>query len=252
MINPFSLESKNILLTGASSGIGKETAILLSKLGASLTLVSRTESKLIEVLESLEQGNHSYCICDLADLDAIEIMFSQCVKKQKYDGMVHSAGVSFTLPLRSNKIGDLIRVTNTNYLSFMELAKHFCKSKNHNKGASVIAISSVASLIGEKGHAAYCASKGALNSAIRALAIEFAEKPIRFNSIAPGFINTDMYRKLENVVDIEKFNETLKEKQPLGMGEPLDVAYAVAYLLSDASKFVTGATLVVDGGYTAQ
>ncbi len=249
MINPMDLSGKNVLVTGASSGIGKGIAIFLSKVGANIIMVARNEEKLKETYNELEPGNHSYYKIDLNNLNEIEGMIDNvCSKGRKLNGIVHSAGISRTIPLQYLKQDDLKSIMSINFYSFVELVKHFSKSK-YNNGGSIVAISSISSKVGARGLAAYCASKGALDSAIRSMALELAPKKIRINSVAPGMIKTQIYDGLLELVNNNDFETNLKKRQIMGLGEPEDVASATAFLLSDASKFITGTSMIVDGGY---
>jgi NAD(P)-dependent dehydrogenase (short-subunit alcohol dehydrogenase family) len=246
------LSGKNILVTGASSGIGRNTAILLSKLGANVIMAARNEEKLKETYNELEAGNHSYHLIDLNNLDEIEGMIDKiCCEGQKLNGIVHSAGISKTVPLQYLKLDDLKSIMTINLYSFLELVKHFSKRKYSDNGGSIVAISSLSSKVGARGLTAYCASKGALDSAIRSMALELAGKNIRINSIAPGMIKTQIYDGLADIVNNSSFETDLKKRQILGLGKPEDVAYTAAFLLSDSSKFITGTSVIVDGGYTA-
>jgi len=252
MINPMDLSGKNILVTGASSGIGKGIAIFLSKLGANIIMVARNEEKLKETHEELESGNHSYYPFDLSNLNEIEGLIDNiCSDGKKLNGIVHSAGISRTVPLQYLKFDDLNSIMSVNFYSFIELVKHFSKRKYNDNGGSVVAISSISSKVGARGLSAYCASKGALESAIRPIALEMAPRNIRVNSVAPGMIKTQIYDGLTDIVNNKDFEKDLKKRQILGLGIPDDVAYAVAFLLSDAAKFITGTTIIVDGGYSA-
>jgi NAD(P)-dependent dehydrogenase (short-subunit alcohol dehydrogenase family) len=252
MVNLIDLSGKNILLTGASSGIGKAIAISLSKLGANIIMVARNQDRLEETLNVLEPGNHSYYPLDLSNLDEIGNMVSTvCSDGRKLDGLVHSAGISMTTPLQYLKLSDLKNIMTVNFYSFVELVKHFSSRKHNNHGGSIVAISSISSRIGARGLTAYCASKGALESAIRSMALDLASKNIRINAVAPGMIATQIYDGLKEIVNNNDFEAELKKRQILGVGSPEDVAYATAYLLSDASKFITGTSMVVDGGYSA-
>ena len=144
----------------------------------------------------------------------------------------------------------MIDVFNINYFSFIELVKQYSKRKYSN-GGSIVAVSSISSFVGLKGSSVYCGSKGALDSSIRALALELAAKKIRINSVAPSNIKTDMLDSVVNIIGKES-QDTMVAKQPLGLGYCEDIANAVAFLLCDASRFITGTSLVVDGGYLAQ
>jgi NAD(P)-dependent dehydrogenase (short-subunit alcohol dehydrogenase family) len=145
----------------------------------------------------------------------------------------------------------LNNIMSVNFYSFIELAKQFSKRKNNDNGGSIVAISSISSKVGARGLTAYCASKGALDSAIKSMALELAPKGIRINTVAPGMIKTQIYDGLKEIVNNNNFEEDLKKRQIMGIGEPEDVAYAAAFLLSDASRFITGTSIIVDGGYLA-
>ncbi|OPZ94857.1 MAG: Fatty acyl-CoA reductase [Firmicutes bacterium ADurb.Bin419] len=177
MINPMDLSGKNIMVTGASAGIGKEIAIHLSKLGANIIMIARDEGRLKETYNELDPGYHSYFLLDLNDLGDIGKMFDDiCSNGLKLNGLVHSAGISKTVPLQYLKLSDLNNIMTVNFYSFMELVRHFSKRKNNDNGGSIVAISSISNKVGAKGLAAYCASKGAIESAIRAMALELAQK----------------------------------------------------------------------------
>jgi len=252
MINPMDLSEKNIMVTGASSGIGKGIAIFLSKLGANIIMVARSEERLNETYNELEPGNHTYRLLDLNDTDAIgSMMDSVCCDGLKLNGLVHSAGISQTMPLQFLKLSDLKNIMSVNFYSFIELVKHFSKKKNNDNGGSVVAISSISSKVGARGLTAYCASKGAMESAVRSMALDLEPKKIRINSVAPGMIETQIYRGLRELVNNNDFEAELKKRQIMGVGKPEDVAYATAFLLSDSSKFITGTSMNVDGGYMA-
>ncbi|EPR13625.1 SDR family NAD(P)-dependent oxidoreductase [Ruminiclostridium papyrosolvens] len=252
MKNPMDLSGKNILVTGASSGIGKGIAIYLSKVGANIIMAARNEGKLKETFNELEPGNHSYYLIDLNNLDEIEDMIDNiCSDGRKLNGIVHSAGISSTIPIQYIKLDNLKSIMSVNFYSFIELVKHFSKRKYNDNGGSIVAISSISSKVGARGLAAYCASKGALDSSIRPIALELAAKNIRINSIAPGMIKSQIYDGLIELVNNKDFETDLKKRQILGLGKPEDVASVAAFLLSDASKFITGTSITVDGGYLA-
>jgi NAD(P)-dependent dehydrogenase (short-subunit alcohol dehydrogenase family) len=252
MENPMGLCGRNIMVTGASSGIGRSTAILLSRLGANVLMVSRDEEKLRETLCQMAEGEHSLHISDLSNPAGVkDLMENACGGGRKLSGLVHSAGISATIPLQFLKTDDLQRIMSVNFYSFIELVRHFSMRKFNDNGGSVVAISSISGKVGARGLTAYCASKGALESAIRALALELAPKNIRINSVAPGMIKTRIYDGLKDVVNNDSFEAELKKRQILGLGDPSDVAEAAAFLLSDAAKFITGTSMTVDGGYLA-
>ncbi len=252
MINPMNLDGKNILVTGASSGIGKGIAVLLSRLGANVILTARNEQRLKETYDELEPGKHAYYVFDLNQPEKIEgLMDTVCRDGLKLNGLVHSAGISQTMPLQYLKLSDLKNIMTVNFYSFAELVKHFSKRKYHDNGGSIVAVSSISSRVGARGLSAYCASKGALESAIRSMALDLAPKKIRVNAVAPGMIETQIYDGLREIVNNSNFEAELMKRQVLGIGKPGDVAHATAYLLSDASGFITGTSMIVDGGYLA-
>ena len=252
MMNPMDLSGKNILITGASSGIGKGIAVVLSKLGANVILTARDEERLRETYNELEPGAHSYRAFDLSHPDTAGGLIEEiCRDGMKLNGLVHSAGISITMPLQYLKLSDMENIMSVNFFSFAELVKQFSKRQHNDGGGSIVAISSISGRVGARGLTAYCASKGALESAVRAMALDLAPKKIRINAVSPGMIGTRIYEGLKEIVNNKDFEGELKKRQILGIGRPEDVAYATAYLLSDASRFITGATLTVDGGYTA-
>jgi NAD(P)-dependent dehydrogenase (short-subunit alcohol dehydrogenase family) len=251
MINPMSLENKRILVTGASSGIGRAVAIQCSLLGANVVLAARSEEKLRETMSYLPEGKHALITCDLSGIEQIEKIMDACIEcGDKLDGLVHSAGVCPMVPLRNLKYEKMLEAMNINYFAFMELAKLY-SGKKYSNGGSIVAISSVSSFAGLKGASLYCGSKGALDSSVRELALELAEKNIRVNTVVPSNIKTGMYYAFAELLG-EEWEAGIAEKQPLGIGRSEDVANAAAFLLSDAARFITGTSLVVDGGYLAQ
>jgi len=251
MLNPMDLTGKRILVTGASSGIGQACAVLASKLGATLVLIGRNQERIDEALAQLEGIGHIAIPYDLSNLEAIESLFSiSCEGGQKLDGLVHAAGVRPAMPIQAVNVALMQDVMLTNYWAFLELTKNFSKKK-YSAGGSIVAISSVSALAGWPGGSLYCGSKGALDASIRALALELEPKKIRVNSVVPSNIRTPMFDSGTDTAS-EASMTALLAKQPLGLGEPEDVAQAVAFLLSDAASFITGTQLVVDGGYLAQ
>jgi NAD(P)-dependent dehydrogenase (short-subunit alcohol dehydrogenase family) len=250
MINPMDLTGKKIIVTGASAGIGRATAIMLSKLGANLVLVARNIEKLKETLEQMEGNEHKAVSFDLIDIKGIETFLKDIISEfGAMSGLVHCAGIRDEKPLQMTKYDFLHEVMQINFYAFVELARVLSKKKNFVGGASFVAVSSVRGQKGDKALTAYSASKGALDSAIRGMAHELAVKSIRINSVVPSYIKTDMYEAYIETVGEDEFNKNVLSQQYLGLGDPNDVATTIAYLLSDASRFITGTGLVVDGGY---
>jgi len=249
MINPMSLEGKIILVTGASSGIGKATAIQLSKLGAKLILVARNRERLEETLNSLEGKDHAYYSFDLSHIESIDGFAKNVTENHgPLNGLVHSAGIGNARTLAMLKNINLKEVMTINFYSFIELVRCFSKKKSFCDGGSIVAVSSISSIKGYKSKTAYNASKAALDSSIRCIAGELANKRIRINSVMPGWVATEMLERYsEETAGIQEGEDTVS-KQMLGLVEPIEVANLIAFLLSDATKTITGTSVLIDGG----
>ncbi len=250
ILNPVDLTGHHILVTGASSGIGQACAILLSQLGATVVLVARDEIKLKQTLESMQGSNHKIVPFDLMKLDQYRDLFELCVGVQQLDGLIHAAGVGAAIPIQAVTHAQMSSVMTINFFAFLELVKYYSKKK-YSHGGSIVGISSVSSAAGWQGFSLYGGSKAAMDSSVRSLAIELAPKGIRVNSVVPSNIWTPMLAEIL-AVGGENAEAVIRAKQPMGIGEPIDVANAVAFLLSNAARFITGSCLVVDGGYLAQ
>ena len=251
-IDPFNLNSKTILITGASSGIGRQTAIDCSYRGACLVLLGRRKEELENTIKLLKKGEHSYYVCDITQYDTLEPIISKVVDVSgKISGFVHSAGIELTLPLSNSKAELYDKIFSVNVISAFEITKIISKKKYFAaEGASIVFISSIMGLVGQPGKTAYCSSKGALMSGCKALALELASKKIRVNCILPAIVQTEMTNKLMNSLSEESVNSII-EMHPLGLGNTKDIALACIYLLSGASRWVTGSNLIIDGGYSA-
>lgn len=253
LFNPMDMTGRKILVTGASSGIGKETSILLSRLGAQVVLVARRASALSETLGLLDGNGHRVEPFDLYSLEDIPAWMKRVSDVfGPLDGVVHSAGIQLTLPLRALTGQHIDKVMKINLHAGMMLAKGFRQKGVHvqNRG-SLVFLSSVMGLVGAPTLAAYCASKGAVSVACKSLALELVQDGIRVNCVAPAIVKTEMADTAEFRLTPEQISK-LHGSHPLGIGTPLDVAYSIAFLLADTGKWITGTTLIVDGGYTAQ
>lgn len=245
MYNPYSLEGKTILVTGASSGIGRATAIECSKMGAKVVVTARNEERLKETLEALEGEGHQMICFDLTETDKLDEFIAQLPTLQ---GFVSNAGTNKMSPVTFIKEDDLKEVYQVNTFSPILLLRLLLKKKKLEKASSVVFTSSLSGIgtVGT-GNAVYAGSKGALSMFVKVAALELAAKKIRVNAVCPGMIQTQMIQ--EGAVS-EQLAEGLID-YPLGRyGEPKDVAYAIIYLLSGASSWVTGTNMVIDGGLT--
>lgn len=251
MFNLVDLTGKKIIVAGASQGIGRDTAIMLSKLGAQVIALARNEEKLKETVGMLEGDGHSYKYLDLADLDSIETCVKSIVEQNgPMDGLVYCAGITSDMGLSVMKPEKFQYVVQTNLCGFVEMVRNVAKRKRYNPGMRIVAISSVASLCGSKGHIAYSASKAGMDGAIRCMAVELASKGICINSVAPSNIMTAMVEGWQEEHKGTDMYNVIMSRQYLGMGKTDDVAAAIAFLLSPVSKLITGICLPVDGGYT--
>lgn len=252
MPTPFSLSGQNIVITGASSGIGKQCALACSQMGANVFLIARDQERLSEVKQSIQGVTCAYYVLDLQAFDQYEGVIQEIVAQHgKISGFIHSAGVEATLPLNSMKISVLQSVFEVNTFSFFEMVRLISKKKYAAEHLSIVAISSVMSFLGQKGKLAYCASKAAINNGVRELALELVPKKIRVNAISPAIVKTPLVEELFSKMSPESKAE-IEKAHPMGFGTTQDVANACVFLLSEASRWVTGTNLVVDGGYSAQ
>lgn len=248
-MNPYALTGRHILVTGASSGIGRATAEACARMGAIVTCTGRDRERLQAVADSLAAptdstgASHRALCCDVtseADIDAL------VAELGKVDGLALCAGWLQTVPTRYIDRESLLRQFDTNYFSVALLVARLLQGKRINKGASIVAVTSVAAdSAAETGNAIYSSTKGALQAYCRVLAKELAGRRIRVNCIAPGMVRTPFLANFEADQEQLAVNE---QKYPLGYGTPEDVAYAAVYLLSEASKWMTGSTLRIDGG----
>lgn len=243
MYNPYSLENKTILVTGASSGIGRATAIECSKLGAKLIVTARNEERLKSTLDALNGDGHQMILADLTSEDDVERMVNLL---PQLDGLVNDAGILNTKPISFIKKQHLTDVFEINTFAPILLTKSLLKKKKMCKESSIVMVSSLATMVAVPGNTIYAMAKSAVKTFSEYCALEFAGKGIRVNSVHPGMINTEAVRQLPlSAEDIELD----QSKYPLKRyGSPEEVAWSIIYLLSDATKWVTGTQLIIDGG----
>ncbi len=241
----------NILLTGATSGIGFETLNQLIEEGHSVYAIGRDFSK----IDSFLQNNKSQVFpfeFDLGNIDNIDQLFTRFIlDDQKFDGLIHCAGIEETLPLTLYSPNKIQNIFNINVFSGIELLRHFTKKKWSNDGASVVFISSVMGALGQPGKIGYCATKSALLGVVKSSALEFAKRKIRINAILPGIIDTPMTKTLFSTINENQLQQ-IKDMHPLGFGEVEDVVPMILFLMSGGAKWITGQSFVVDGGYSIQ
>ena len=249
MINPMDLTGKRILVTGATGGMGSQTSIQLSRLGAQVVLCDIKMEALERVYEKLEGSGHAMYCLNLHDIDAIEDLIKRIVDEQgKLSGFAHCAGIAPMRPLKMTKKEDIISVMDANLFSFIEIVRSLTKKDRFQDEGSIVAISSTASIQGKQSKVAYSASKAALDGVIRCLVCDLKKKRIRVNSVMPCWVNTRMYTDyIDQYPDTFEVQE-IKEKQHIGVTEPIEVANTIAFLLSDAARTITGTSILIDDG----
>ena len=241
--NPFSLEGKRILVTGASSGIGKAVAQECAKCGAQLVLTARNEERLKATLDSLEGEGHSMIIADLTNQEELMTLVGQL---EPVDGVVLCAGINDKSIIKFLNQEHVDKMLATNFTSPVYLSQMLTKKKKLNKEASIVFISSISAFYPSVSNAMYASSKAALSQFAKVLALELMPQKIRVNCIEPAFVETNMLNKYE----ISDKMDEIRANAPFGRFlEPAEVAQAAIYLLSDATKLVTGSNLVMDGGF---
>lgn len=240
----FTLSGKTILVTGASSGIGREVAVQCALGGATVLITARNENRLNDTLALLNGKLHKLFVCDLLKTEEIKKL---CELLPVIDGVVHCAGVVKPYPiafLTSEKVSETM---SANFHSVVELTTALFKSKKVNRGASMVFMSSISGQHPHKGGSMYAASKAAVEAFSKTVALEYAQKGIRSNCISPAMVKTPMFDEAVAGMSTDSMNEHIA-KYPLGVGFPIDVANAVVFLLSPASRWITGINLIMDGG----
>ena len=242
--NPFSLEGKKILVTGSSSGIGRATAILCSQLGASVIITGRNESRLKETYSLLEGENNKYIVADLTTSEGLNLLINEAME---LDGLVNNAGINKILPLQFINEQELMNTMQINALSPILLTQGLIKKKRIKKGGSVVFVSSIAGHTRSSvGNAMYCASKGTISGFVKCVAKELIIKKIRCNEVLPGQVDTPIMS--HGAVTDEQMAIVASSIPMKRLGDPAEIATGIVFLLSDAASYITGSSLIIDGG----
>lgn len=248
MYNPFSLEGKVILVTGASSGIGRATAIECSHMGAKLVITGRNEERLLETFSALEGEDHLYVVADLTDEQQMDKLVE---RTPVLHGLVNNAGITEIVPTQFIKRDKLEKILGINTIAPILLTQKILRKKKIGKGGSIVftgSISGYACVAG--GNVLYSTSKGAINGFVKNAALDLAAKKIRVNQVCPGIIDTHIFDA--GIITPEQLELEVSRHPIKRFGKPEEVAYGIIYLLSEASSFVTGTGIVIDGGFTLQ
>lgn len=244
MNNPFSLEGKTILITGASSGIGRASAIECSRLGANLIITGRNVARLGETEAQLFGGGHLQLVADLSNENDRKVLIESA---PNLDGLVHCAGISGHCLFNYLNEGQIHEMFSINYFAPTFLTKGLLKNKKINRSASIVFMTSTSGILSSYvGGSLYSSTKGAINGLIKGMAIDLAPKKIRVNSVMAAMVETPIMKSGE--ITEEQFHEDMNKYPLKRYGKPEEVAYAIIYLLSDASSWTTGTNLLLDGG----
>ncbi len=248
MENPFSLTGKSIFITGAGSGIGRATAIQCAGLGATVYITDLNETTLAETLGMLEGEGHQMYVANLTDDNALQELVSNI---PRLDGFVSNAGIIKTILTQFGERSDVEKILNINTVAPIRLTQILLQAKRFNKEAAIVYTSSMAGVYnGAIGNGLYGASKSALVGFVKSLALELAPRKIRVNTVNPGITQTNIYNN--TTITQDQLYEEMK-RYPLGRyGRPDEIASAIVYLLSDATKWMTGTNLLIDGGFSLQ
>ena len=241
----------NILLTGATSGIGLETLKRLLKNKNKVFAVARDFSKISDLVE-LYSDTIVPIAFDLKETENIEKIFNEInLVDEKLDALIHCAGIEETIPLTLYSPAKIKNIYEVNVFAGIELLRHFTKKKYSNDGASAVFVSSVMGVLGQPGKIGYCSTKSAVLGMVKASALEFSKRKIRVNAVLPGVVNTPMTQNLFSQISAENV-EDIKAMHPLGIGEVSDVVPTIEFLISASSRWITGQNFIIDGGYSIQ
>lgn len=247
MYNPYSLAGKTILVTGASSGIGRVVALECAKMGASVVITGRNAERLHETFTLLEGDGHCEIVADLSRYKDIENLVEHC---PRLDGFSNNAGIIKVVLVKFISSEYLNDTLNTNTIAPILLTQLLVKKKKINRSGSIVYTSSLSGVFCvHYGESMYAASKGAISGFAKGAALDLAAQQIRVNCVNPGIIQTEIF-ETAGVIPKEQLEEKIQLFPLKRLGCPTDVAFAIIYLLSDASAWVTGNNLKIDGGYT--
>lgn len=243
-MDKFDFNGKKVLVTGASSGVGREVAILLSQMGAKVFIVARREEELKKTLSLMTGTEHSYKVLDLSDFESIVAAVKEFVAAdgQKFDCIAHCAGLAIPIPLRSISMANILQIFGTNTYSFMALLKCAAQKKLFNDGGAVVGVSSCAGVYGQAANAVYGASKGAMDAFMKSAAKELRTRQIRVNTICPCGIKTEM---LVNQA-VKNYEGESIDDLPNSLMLPEKVASIIVALLSDSMIYISGVAIDVD------
>lgn len=250
----FDLKGKTIVISGASSGIGKACAISAASLGARIILLGRDESRLENASQQLSGEGHHTIAHDITDYQGLKEKLTAILDEENMivHGFVHAAGIDHIMPFLLTNAQIFRDMYEVNVIAGLELIKMMSKKKySPDTGASYLFISSIMGHLGDFGRASYCASKSAIISTVKALSLEYASKRTRVNAILPGCVDTQMLQRSFNKMTAVEI-DSIKAAHPLGLGKPEDVSALVCFLLSDHSRWITGTNIVIDGGYSTR
>lgn len=239
--SPFSLHGKTILVTGATSGIGRAAADMVAGQGAKVVITGRDGARLAETLQGLLGEGHEAIRCDLSDDGDLDQLLTQL---PEVDGVVFAAGIAETVPVRMIKPAHLNRVMAVNFSAPIYLTQGLLSRKKIRSHGSLVFVTAIAEHVSPIGSAVYSASKSALTAAVRTMSLELAKFHIRANCVSPGYVRTPMVEKLSKTTSVNDYVKLA----PLGLIEPDEVAGSIGFLLSPASRWITRSTLVIDSG----
>lgn len=244
-MTPFHLHNKTILVTGASSGIGQQTAIKISEMGGAVVLTGRNNEKLEETMSLLQGKGHLQLSADLLKEDERVQLINDL---PMLDGIVHSAGTVKPFPIKFIDQKKINETLNINYEIPLLLMSHLLRNKKINQKASIVFLSSISSQHPHKGGALYAGSKAAIEALSKVMALELYPQGIRSNCVSPAMVKTAMFEKAEREMSKESMDAHIQQ-YPLGIGYPEDVANAIVFLLSDGARWITGINIILDGGF---